>query len=121
MSDCGRSPPGNACQETTTTIAAVSSTASSLPTHCALGFDWVSASAIGSFLQEVREQLLALLGEETLRMILHALQRPGLVTHAHDFVLIGPGADLILRRERAGLDDQAVIARRCERVGHACV
>src|SRR5438094_10530927 len=100
MSLGGRSPFGTLCQKTTPTIATVSSTASSLPTHCALGCDWVSASAIGSFLQEVRQQLFALLGQETLRMILHALQRPGLVTHAHDLVLIRPGTDFILRRER---------------------
>src|SRR5205085_1806265 len=63
----------------------------------------------------------ALFGEETLRVILHAFQRPGLVADAHDLVLIGPTADLVIARHSALLDDQTVISRGGEGVGHACV
>src|SRR5438045_898722 len=54
-------------------------------------------------------------------MILHALQGPGFVSYPHDFILIGPTADLIVLRQRALLDDQAVIARGGEGVGHSLI
>src|SRR5688572_20968767 len=72
-------------------------------------------------LQKIRQQPLPLLGEKTLRMILHALQRPGLVADAHDLFVGRPTADLELRRQRAVADDQAVVPRRRERIRHAGV
>src|SRR5205823_2704839 len=41
--------------------------------------------------------------------------------NAHDLVVVGPGGDLVFRRQRAIADDQAVIAGRREGVGHAGV
>src|SRR4051812_20953125 len=57
-----------------------------------------------SLLQEVCEQPFALFGEEALGMILHAFEGPGLVPHAHDLVLVGPGGDLVLWRQRPRAD-----------------
>jgi len=77
--------------------------------------------SLRSLLEEVRQQPFPLLGQEALGMILHAFQRPGLVPHAHDFVMVGPTADFKLSRQGAAPDDQAVIARRRKRIGHAFV
>ena len=54
-------------------------------------------------------------------MELDAFERIALVAHSHDLILIGPGDDLELVRQRAGLDHQAVISRRLERVGKAAI
>src|SRR5262249_5113754 len=67
---------------------------------------------------EVREQLGAFERQEALRVELHAVQRPLAVADAHDLALVGPGADdEVGVGERLALDDQAVVARRLERVG----
>src|SRR5262249_8178279 len=56
--------------------------------------------------------------QETLRVELHSVQRPGLVTDAHDFALVGPGADHKIGMLKGfALDHQAVVAGRFERVG----
>ena len=53
-------------------------------------------------------------------MELDAVQRPGAMPHAHDFAFVGPGADdEIGIVERLAADNEAVIARRLERIGQA--
>ena len=54
-------------------------------------------------------------------MKLDPFERKALVPHAHDFILIGPGDDFELVGQRAGLDHQAVIAGRLERIGKAAI
>ncbi len=69
---------------------------------------------------EVFEQLRPLRRQEALRVELDAVQRPDAVTHPHDLALVRPGADLEIGVvERLALDDEAVVARRLERVGQA--
>src|ERR1700683_953543 len=60
--------------------------------------------------QKIRQQPLALFSQKAFRMKVHALERPGRVAHTHDLVMVGPTADLELRRQGAVADDQAVIA-----------
>src|SRR5262249_42148952 len=59
--------------------------------------------------------------EETLWVELDALQGESLVSYSHDLALIGPGDNVQFVRQRAGLDDQAVITRRLERVGQPAI
>src|SRR2546421_408186 len=54
-----------------------------------------------SLLEEVREQPLALLSQETLGVVLDTLHGPGLVTDAHDIVAYAP----FPRSAGAGGDD----------------
>ena len=70
--------------------------------------------------QEVLQQLRPLYRQEAFRMELNAVERPMFVADSHDFVFIGPGGDEeigILKRLSA--NDQAVIASRFKRIGHA--
>src|SRR5205823_4367823 len=70
---------------------------------------------------EVPEKLRPRLGQETLGMILDALERVGRVADAHDLVLVGLGHDDEIIGEGAWPDDQAVVAGRLERVRQAPV
>ena len=45
-------------------------------------------------LQEIGEQIVAVLGQDRLRMELHAFHRQRPVPHAHDLAIVGPGGDL---------------------------
>src|SRR5208282_6358321 len=74
-----------------------------------------------SRLQEISQQLDPLEGQEALGVILDAFKRVGFVANTHDLTLIGPGNDLKLVGKGAGLDDQAVVSRRLERVGEVSV
>ena len=64
----------------------------------------------GCLIEEILEQLDALEGQKALGVVLNAFEWISLVTHTHDFVLIGPGHDFEIARECAGLDHQAVIS-----------
>lgn len=67
-------------------------------------------------LKEVLNELGAFEGQEALGMKLHTVQRPGLVTHAHDLALGRPGVDDEVGGDSLLADDQAVIARGFKRV-----
>ena len=45
------------------------------------------------YFQEILEQLRSFERQKTLRVELHAVQRPGAVPHAHDLAFLGPGGD----------------------------
>ena len=51
-----------------------------------------------------------MLGEDGLGVKLHALNGQGLVSHAHDFAVLGPGRELKLGRTTSALDGQRVVA-----------
>ena len=61
-------------------------------------------------LDEILQQLVPVLGEQRLRMELHAFDREAAVAQAHDLAILGLGADLEAGGQRRALDDQRVIA-----------
>ena len=62
---------------------------------------------------------MAVLGEQRFGVKLHAFERQALMAHAHDFAVVGPGADVQAFGQAFALDHQAVIARARYRVGQA--
>jgi hypothetical protein len=70
---------------------------------------------------EVGKEFFALFGEEAFGVVLDAFHRPGFVADAHDLVVVGPGGDFVFGGKGAGADDQAVVSRGGEGVGHAGV
>lgn len=60
--------------------------------------------------QEIREQLMAVFGENRLRVKLHAGERVLAVTQAHHGPAVGPGGNFQLGREASGLNHERVIA-----------
>src|SRR5690349_5678351 len=71
--------------------------------------------------QEIRQQLLPLFCKEALMMVLHTFERPRLMANAHDLILVCPGDHLVLARQGSGPDNEAVVPRGREGVGHAGV
>ena len=69
--------------------------------------------------QEVLQDLPPVLGEDALRMKLHAPDRELLVPHAHDFTLLGLRGDLQAVGHAGALDDQGMVAGGGEGIGHA--
>src|SRR6266852_4801525 len=53
----------------------------------------IIALSIMAKIHEVLQQLRPLQRQKTLRMKLHAVQRPGSMPNAHDLAFLGPGAD----------------------------
>src|SRR5689334_14524297 len=71
-------------------------------------------------LDKVLEEMRPFERQKALGMELHAVELPGLVPHPHDLTFGGPGADDKIRVvKRLALDNEAVIARRLERIGQA--
>src|SRR5262249_59073093 len=68
-------------------------------------------------LEEVLQNLVAVLRGDALRMELHAMDRQALVAQPHDD-LAGLGRDLELGRQAGPVDDQRMVTRRLERRGH---
>jgi len=68
-------------------------------------------------LKEVVEQLVSVLGHETLRMKLYAFdgQRP--VSYTHQLTMIGLRGCHQLRDDRGSVNHKGMIASRCEGVG----
>ena len=62
-------------------------------------------------IEEIGEQLMAVLRGDALGMELHAVHRIALVLQAHDHAVVGLGGDLERVRQAAALDDQRMIAR----------
>src|SRR5262249_20532744 len=68
---------------------------------------------------KVFEQLRPFESQEAFRVELDTFEGKSLVANPHDLVLVGPGDQVELGAERAGLNDQAVIPRGLERVAQA--
>ena len=67
-------------------------------------------------LQEVLNQPGTLNGQEALGMKLHAVQRPGFVSHAHDLPFLRPGVDDEASRDSFPADHETVIPGGFKRV-----
>src|SRR6185503_13847948 len=66
--------------------------------------------------QEIVQQLPSLFRQYGFRMELHALDRQGLVPHAHDGPVVGPCGDLQHFRQRVFFDHERVVARGYQRL-----
>src|SRR5437764_3578017 len=68
-------------------------------------------------IQEVLQQILTALGEDRLRVELHAPDRIAAMTHRHDRAVRRRGRDLQAFRQAGGVDCERVVAHDVERVG----
>src|SRR5262245_61684658 len=70
-------------------------------------------------LQEVLQDLVALLRRDALGVELHAVDRQRAVLHRHDQPVVGFGGDVQAFRQSRAVDDQRVIAGRLEGLGRS--
>src|SRR5579883_3266785 len=66
-------------------------------------------------IEKIAQHDAAMLGENALRVELHAVNRRRAMRETHDQAVLGLGGDFEFRRRRFAVDDQRVIARRLER------
>src|SRR5262245_16090533 len=70
-------------------------------------------------LEEILQDLVALLRSDAFGMELHAMHRQRAMLHRHDQPVIGLGGDMQAVRQRRAVDDQRVIAGGLEGLGRA--
>ena len=71
------------------------------------------------FVEKIGEQIMTPIGENGLRVKLHALDGQALVPHAHDFPVVCPRGYFEAVGHAFALDHQRMISRCTEGVGHA--
>src|SRR4029078_13486741 len=87
-------------------------------TDCVSCFRPADAPVAPGKLEEIGEQLMAMLRGDALGMELYAVHRVALMPHAHDEAIVGRRRDLALLRQARPLADQRVVQRRREHVLH---
>src|ERR1043166_6787059 len=67
------------------------------------------------WVQEIREQVVPVLGQDRLRVELYALHRRITMAHPHDLAVFAFGGDVEARRQIRAIDHERMIAGRGER------